>query len=37
MIKLRLTDEDISDIHEALDDPMIDQRNRAQDKFFLYR
>ena len=28
MIKLRLTDEDISDIHEALDDPMIDQRNK---------
>ena len=28
MIKLRLTDQDISDIHEALDDPMIDQRNK---------
>lgn len=28
MIKLRLTDQDISGIHEALDDPMIDQRNK---------
>lgn len=28
MIKLLLTDQNISDIHEALDDPMIDPRNK---------
>jgi transposase len=28
MIKLLLTDRNISDIYEALDDPMIDQRNK---------
>jgi transposase len=28
MIKLLLTDQNISDVHEALDDPIIDQRNK---------